>query len=50
MNDEVSEKENDFVHKEFTDTMPDKIVDFISKNNLNFEFILNKKEVEFVVW
>ena len=30
--------------------MPDKIVDFISKNNLNFEFILNKKEVEFVIW
>lgn len=50
LNDEVSEKENDFIHEEFTDTMPDKIVDFISKNNLNFEFILNKKEVEFVIW
>lgn len=50
LNDEVSEKESDFIHEGFTDTMPDKIVDFISKNNLNFEFILNKKEVEFVIW
>ena len=50
LNDEVSEKENDFVHDAFTDTMPDEIVEFISKNSLNFEFILNKKEVEFVIW
>lgn len=50
LNDEVSEKEEDFVRDSFTDTMPDKIVDFISDNKLNFEFLLNKNEVEFVIW
>ena len=50
LNDDISEKELDFIREEFTDLMPDELVDFISKNELNFEYILNKREVEFVIW
>lgn len=50
MNDTISEKEKELVHEAFTASMPDKIADFISENNLNFEFLIDGKNINFVVW